>query len=67
MKILIIVNMKMKTKYPKLIYLQVGEQSGDGKFDITEVTWCKDKINDNDICYIRAGKKIDEILSSKNK
>ena len=45
---------------PKRIYLQVGEdlpKNEDVNFkDLSEVTWCEDKINDSDICYIRAGK-----------
>lgn len=45
---------------PKRIYLQVGEdlpKNEDVNFkDLNEVTWCEDKINDSDICYIRAGK-----------
>lgn len=42
---------------PDKIYLQVGEDINiDANTDfnsLTEVTWCKDKINDNDIVYIR--------------
>lgn len=30
---------------PKIIYLQINEH------DISESTWCEDKINDNDIEY----------------
>ena len=39
-------------KYPKRIYLQVKNEDGD---DAVEITWCEDKINDTDICYVRAG------------
>ena len=43
---------------PYRIYLQVGEVEPDDDFkECAEVTWCEDKINDNDICYVRAGKK----------
>ena len=43
---------------PKRIYLQVGDiPTDDIDFkDLHEVSWCEDKINDNDLCYIRAGK-----------
>jgi hypothetical protein len=43
---------------PKRIYLQVGDiPTDDVDFkDLHEVSWCEDKINDNDLCYIRAGK-----------
>ena len=45
---------------PKRIYLQVGEdlpKNENVNFkDLNGVTWCEDKINDSDICYIRAGK-----------
>lgn len=43
---------------PDKIYLQIGEDINiDSSIDfncLSEVTWCKDKINDNDIVYIRA-------------
>ena len=47
---------------PAKIYLCFGEDYPDSD-DFNElalggaVTWCEDKQNDNDICYIRAGKK----------
>jgi hypothetical protein len=43
---------------PKRIYLQVGDiPTDDLDFkDLHEVTWCEDKINDNDLCYIRKRK-----------
>ena len=40
---------------PNQIYLQVGDKCpDDADFNgLSEVTWCKDKINVNDIAYIR--------------
>ena len=45
---------------PKKIYLQIGEDA-DLEEDFNElsnedITWCKDKINDNDIEYVRVKK-----------
>lgn len=39
---------------PKKIYLQIGEDNGiiDDFNKLSEVTWCEDKINDNDLEYI---------------
>ena len=46
---------------PDKIYLQIGEDINiDSNTDfntLEEVTWCKDKINNNDIVYIRADLK----------
>ena len=46
---------------PDKIYLQIGEDINiDSNTDfntLKEVTWCKDKINNNDIVYIRADLK----------
>lgn len=41
---------------PDKIYLQIGEEiPDDTDFNqISEVTWCKEKIFENDIEYIRA-------------
>jgi len=49
---------------PKRIYLQVDpkNEKPEDFNELTEVTWCQDKIFDTDICYIRAGKKIDKKL-----
>lgn len=44
------------TKAPGKIYLQV-DPDDEGMDDIdwtAEITWCQDKINDNDVEYIRA-------------
>lgn len=47
----------MKTKIknlPKKIYLQIGDIDANNGVDfdeLTGVTWCADKINDNDIEY----------------
>ena len=48
---------------PEKIYLQVDpENENPNDFnDLHEVTWCQDKINDNDIEYIRKD-KIEEYL-----
>ena len=42
---------------PKIIYLQVDPENEDpDNFnDLSEVTWCKDKINDTDIEYCLSG------------
>ncbi len=34
---------------PKTIYLQIGEGDVNDFNKLAEVTWCEDKINDNDI------------------
>ena len=40
---------------PKRIYLQHDpENTGEPFSEANEVTWCTDKINDNDIEYVRA-------------
>lgn len=44
----------MARKPPLRIWLQVPED-WDG-IPTDDMTWCSDKINDTDICYIRAGK-----------
>jgi hypothetical protein len=40
---------------PNMIYLQVdpdGEKPADFK-DLEGISWCEDKINDNDVAYVR--------------
>ena len=38
---------------PTKIYLQIGEDNENEEFiDLNEVTWCKDRIFDNDVCYV---------------
>lgn len=40
---------------PKRIYLQHDPEKDGGAFkEGHEITWCTDKINDNDIEYVRA-------------
>ena len=48
---------KMKN-IPNKIYLQIGEKTPkDADFEeLNEVTWCQDRINDNDIEYVRIDK-----------
>lgn len=60
----------MKTAEPKIIYLQIGEDVDikDMKahdFETNAITWCWDKIHDNDIKFISANEiisKIDEMI-----
>jgi len=45
-------------KAPERIYLQTGLESWDDDPELTwdgleEVTWCVDRINDNDVEYVR--------------
>ena len=52
--------MKVKNA-PLRIYLQVYDDDSGTDVYFNEIsheytTWCADKINDSDICYIRAGK-----------
>ncbi len=43
---------------PNKIYLQIGEDCRkDDDFNELEVTWCKERINKNDIVYYRKTKK----------
>lgn len=44
---------------PNKIYLQIGEETPkDADFkELDEVTWCQDKINPNDIEYVRTKNK----------
>ena len=44
---------------PPIIYLQIGDDCITDDFSVLfgdDITWCQDKINDNDIKYIRAPK-----------
>lgn len=45
---------------PDKIYLQIGEETPkDADFEeLDEVTWCQDRINDNDVEYVKADKAI---------
>lgn len=53
---------------PNKIYLQIGDDTP--KYidfnDLDEVTWCADRISENDIEYIRV-KNMDSRNNSKNK
>jgi hypothetical protein len=44
------------TNIPKTIYLQIGEDcpmdDGENFNDLSEVSWCRDKIFENDIEYV---------------
>jgi hypothetical protein len=44
---------------PDKIYLQIGDEIPNSvNFkDLDEVTWCEDRINENDIEYVRVKKK----------
>ena len=42
------------TKAPDKIYLQVDPDDEGTCGWIDEITWCQDKINDNDVEYVRA-------------
>ena len=60
--------LKIVKNIPKNIYLQIGEEfEMDDVEDFNniqnnfEITWCRDKINDNDIEYIHK----DELLSEE--
>jgi aldehyde:ferredoxin oxidoreductase len=42
----------MKNK-PEKIYLNLGTNGGVEDFKtLSEVTWCEDRVNDDDLCYI---------------
>ena len=59
---------------PKAIYLQVCGECHDNDCeecnfdDLADITWCKDRINDNDVAYIseeivkQYAKTIDELI-----
>ena len=61
--------MSETTKHDR-IYLQVCDHEGDENFDCEfgdEITWCKDRINDSDVEYIRSDlveKQRAELLST---
>jgi hypothetical protein len=41
------------TNIPKTIYLQIGKDCSDEDFnDLSEVSWCAERINENDIEYV---------------
>ena len=42
---------------PKRIYLQIDPENEKPEDfnELSEVTWCQDRIFETDICYIRAG------------
>jgi hypothetical protein len=45
---------------PEKIYLQIGKDVDEGDFSaFSEVTWCKGRINSNDIEYVRVKKQTD--------
>ncbi len=51
--------MKIPTDAPKKIFLQHDpEKTGEPFDEAAEVTWCRDRINDTDIEYIRADSKM---------
>ncbi len=63
-------------KAPNTIWLQVdpeGESYDPEYYDADDMTWCKDKINDNDVEYVRADhvaeieKQRDELLAALTK
>lgn len=55
--------MKIKN-LPEKIYLQIGEDcdcdNWDEMYPTHEVTWCADKINDNDIVYILDKRRLEK-------
>jgi len=65
----------MRTAEPKIIYLQIGEDANiedmkSYEFETNAITWCWDKINDNDVKYISANgiiSKIDEMIGEYKK
>ena len=46
---------------PKRIYLQIGPDVPDdtpySELSTEDITWCEDRINDNDLVYVRSGVK----------
>jgi hypothetical protein len=64
----------MKTQIkniPKRIYLNIGDDFGfkkevDFKEDFSEITWCEDKIDKDDIEYIlKSKKKLTPVIKTK--
>lgn len=54
---------------PKQIYLQIGEDTileSESDFKELEVTWCTEKINENDIKYI-SETYVNELIQEKDK
>ncbi len=50
------------TNAPEKIYLQMGDFIPPADFsDFTEVTWCKDRIDENDIEYVLAERASDAV------
>lgn len=46
--------MNIPADAPERIYLQHDPENDGGPFaDASDVTWCADRINDNDIEYVR--------------
>jgi len=49
---------------PKEIYLQIGEDcDGDDFNELAEVSWCQDKINNNDIRYVHWTEELSALRS----
>lgn len=55
------------TNIPKTIYLQIGiDCSDDEDFnDLSEVSWCAERINENDIEYVLKEKESDIISDAE--
>ncbi len=58
-------------KVPTKIYLQFvpeGDKPVDDYYDTDEVTWCEDKINKNDVEYLKSSlfNKIEKTLTEKD-
>jgi hypothetical protein len=53
---------KKPNNLPKEIYLQIGEDCDCEELDFSsnEITWCVDKINNNDIRYVLDKRQIKE-------
>jgi hypothetical protein len=51
------------TNIPKTIYLQIGKECPDDEDfnDLSEVSWCAEKVNENDIEYVLKEKEEEEI------
>ena len=47
---------------PKIIYLQIDDDSFDGIERAEEATWCVDRINDSDIEYMMVDKDFRKML-----
>lgn len=49
---------------PNKIYLQIGEDAELAvdyrEFSRDDITWCEDRINDNDIEYVRSDMNVEE-------